>query len=1324
MNINGLQVDNFGVWSDLTISDLPDDLTVFYGPNEAGKSTLMNFIRTILFGFSVEKCQRFLTGPFGQQRRRMGGRLRINGYEGQYHVRRFADETEPLASAGDVRVTTVSGERAGGHKLAALLSGIDEAIYNNVFCVGMGEIQELSTLNDTQAAQFLYSLSTGTDRVSLVDVMRQLRAARQQLVGNGKPGLLTDLIQQRDKKRRQLEQLGRLTEQWGELRAEVTSLDEGIARLEAQREKLNRHSRTTEIAVALRPKWVRRQALETEIAGLGPPPELPDGIFERLRSIDDRIAHRQRERENLEQRRELLVHNEKDLDVRDGLQRHAARVKALIGQRTWISTLDEEVRRLESRSEEVEFEIQAELEKLGISQPDDGDHRLPTIDTETLSALRGPARLLKTAKRTLDAAKREASTHKAEAEQIAGEMTRQLGGKAELLDARDRGDVDRLMEKTSEFAQNARRRVKLGRDVRDMTERLDELQTSRVRLLQLQFQPRPVIVSLAVVFGLGSILVLSAIFGTAALIDESRRGFLFLVGAVTCGVAVGVKLLLDRTQRDMLDGAERERRELTTRIADADAEISRLDAIIPSGASFDHLLEAGNGADELDQLMPLDTQRRQALDRAAIAEKRAIEIATSMKNARLQWEKALAAVGLSTRLSPSQVEQLAGRAGNLTFLRHQFQDLQDQLERARREVGTVQDRILGLMSEALINPVSERPLEQLDQLGASLREHQIQIAKRSEFRRQIRELRRQGERIAGRVRRLQHKRTSLLTSAGASDDEHLQRLEERRQQTMNLNRQREVLVEDIAAALRASDDEALVRDELQRYGQEELQKRLAQYRDNATQVETQLKERLHRRGELTQQLKSLTANRQLPNAHIELATVERQLKDGLARWKELSATTNLLRRVYKRYEKDRQPETLGLASEFLGRMTGGRYTRIWTPLAEDVLLVDDSGGRSLPIEVLSRGTREQLFLALRLALVSGYARRGIRVPMVLDDVLVNFDVERTVAAVEVLTEFARAGHQLFVFTCHDHIVRVFQDFDAEIRDLPRHDNDVLSSRVVIDRDSLASSQSWEHEPHRGSSHEALPASPPATVAATSVGAETGSLVSGGFLGDAMLPKFATEPRLTLKETAEVASPGRQPVMPTSRPVVSPAATLNTDGLPTTSLSDFAVQAAVVSNSLAASVGQPATTEIDRSETIDKGGGAWAESREQEIAHSPPVRRTSDAQLAEAIRKGLIENQETEVVVSLDGIDVENESSTNTVERDPDEYEYVSVDVDDEEADEEADEEEDRDDEGFEDEDFDDELEDIEYEYVDEDGNIINAEDLTDDEDYEWVEEEE
>tara|TARA_E500000331_G_C16743253_1_gene491936 strand:- start:229 stop:516 length:288 start_codon:yes stop_codon:yes gene_type:complete len=76
-------------------------------------------------------------------------------------------------------------------------------------------------------------------------------------------------------------------------------------------------------------------------------------------------------------------------------------------------------------------------------------------------------------------------------------------------------------------------------------------------------------------------------------------------------------------------------------------------------------------------------------------------------------------------------------------------------------------------------------------------------------------------------------------------------------------------------------------------------------------------------------------------------------------------------------------------------------------------------------------------LALRLALVSQYARRGIRLPIVLDEVLVHLDMQRARATAEVLKDFAASGgHQIFLFTCHKHLVSLFTEMGADVRLLP------------------------------------------------------------------------------------------------------------------------------------------------------------------------------------------------------------------------------------------------------------------------------------------------
>ena len=149
MKITGLEVDGFGVWSGLKLDPLSEGLNVFFGPNEAGKTTLMQFVRSVLYGFTPER-QRYLPP------------LHVVGPNGRFLVSRNRSEEDPDAP-DEVSLSAPDGTRQGGHLLKVLLANIDEAIFNNVFAVGLDELQELGTLDDTEAASLLYSLSAGLD---------------------------------------------------------------------------------------------------------------------------------------------------------------------------------------------------------------------------------------------------------------------------------------------------------------------------------------------------------------------------------------------------------------------------------------------------------------------------------------------------------------------------------------------------------------------------------------------------------------------------------------------------------------------------------------------------------------------------------------------------------------------------------------------------------------------------------------------------------------------------------------------------------------------------------------------------------------------------------------------------------------------------------------------------------------------------------------------------------------------------------------------------------------------------------------------------------
>ncbi len=149
-------------------------------------------------------------------------------------------------------------------------------------------------------------------------------------------------------------------------------------------------------------------------------------------------------------------------------------------------------------------------------------------------------------------------------------------------------------------------------------------------------------------------------------------------------------------------------------------------------------------------------------------------------------------------------------------------------------------------------------------------------------------------------------------------------------------------------------------------------------------------------------------------------------------WSALRIARLLIDRARARYEEERQPAVVKAAQEYFAAMTLGRYEQIKAPLGEAVLRVVDANGAEKTPEQLSRGTREQLYLSLRFGLIEQFTERSGPLPIVVDEVLVNFDRER---ALEAARGFARLAkrHQVIAFTCHEWVVDLFREAEADTR---------------------------------------------------------------------------------------------------------------------------------------------------------------------------------------------------------------------------------------------------------------------------------------------------
>lgn len=178
--------------------------------------------------------------------------------------------------------------------------------------------------------------------------------------------------------------------------------------------------------------------------------------------------------------------------------------------------------------------------------------------------------------------------------------------------------------------------------------------------------------------------------------------------------------------------------------------------------------------------------------------------------------------------------------------------------------------------------------------------------------------------------------------------------------------------------------------------------------------------------QLEARLASEARERRGGELHLAEAGIKQRIAEAADRYITLSGAALLLGRAQERYERERQPEVVRQAERLFATMTEGRYPALSIPLGDGSIEVFDTHAAAKTSSLLSRGTAEQLYLALRLGLIAQLGETGHGLPVLMDDVLVNFDPGRKRGAAEAIAELA-SERQVVFFTCHPETVSLFAE---------------------------------------------------------------------------------------------------------------------------------------------------------------------------------------------------------------------------------------------------------------------------------------------------------
>lgn len=194
---------------------------------------------------------------------------------------------------------------------------------------------------------------------------------------------------------------------------------------------------------------------------------------------------------------------------------------------------------------------------------------------------------------------------------------------------------------------------------------------------------------------------------------------------------------------------------------------------------------------------------------------------------------------------------------------------------------------------------------------------------------------------------------------------------------------------------------------------DEEEKHLLQRKDEATRTQALTDQTLH----------ALRSARGGGEAEWQARDAARAMGEHARHWMRLRAASLLLAQAVERYRATNQQPLLMRASDLLAAIAAGSGNPI-TALKPDydknnrpVLQARRADGSTCMVDGMSEGTRDQLFLALRIAAIEQYAADKEPLPFIADDLFITSDDQRTVPGLQALAELG-AHTQVVLFTHH------------------------------------------------------------------------------------------------------------------------------------------------------------------------------------------------------------------------------------------------------------------------------------------------------------------
>ncbi|KFM99866.1 DNA double-strand break repair Rad50 ATPase [Bacillus clarus] len=935
-------------------------LTVLYGENEAGKSTIRSFMKSVLFGFPTRGQRRYEPKEGGKY----GGVITVQTEKyGLVKIERL-----PKTASGEVTVYFEDGKTGDEDILNDILSGMNESLFDSVFSFDMHGLQNIHHLDEVEIGNYLFSASAvGSDALLQLDKKLE-KEMDQRFKPNGRKPEINVSLQEIKKLQEKLNEWQGKISAYEKQVGQLKKSEEQLAYVRTEKESAEKRKQDYEILSALEPLVIEKRTYEKMLEEDAR--KFPINGTARYEAIKAKIEPLQVQIDSLHKRIEMVQSEIDSTQIDEELLQKESYVEELRMQHMSYENARQEMRDITGSIGNIEEEIEELQQQIGVTFEKERvlsfDISLATKELITQTVQK--ARELETKKMQLD------DRFKVAQEQLEAQEENIRHIKKQMLADKER---NALVEKEKSFQDVTFTSMGAERVKRKYEERAHTQQKKKrwqtVCLLLL--------------------LINTGVLLTSLFLDN--RAMLLISVIIFVGIVLSLVLY-----KDSSGGLQEELLALQQSAGGHHSE---------EAMSVRYQLEKD---EEIRKLFERESYKLQQMERAY----------DKVVSAYEEWERETFRVG-------EQVDTYKARYMFPTFYTHAhilpaFERI-EKMQQLYRELGKQVERkstlyeMISSFEHKLENVIGSADFDNLHVASERMQKEKEKRQAHKQLKEKVAEWQEESELLLHQLKQLLVERDGLWHIADSTNEEmflEAGRLAEKRddaeKQVGRLLPQIDLLEQRLTSLSLAENYKA--------EGYEETLKQEVTSIQNFLTKEKELTERIAKhRIEIANLEEGSTYGDLLHEWEMKKSQVREQVK----KWAAYATAKTVLTKTKQYYHEVHLPRILQESEEYFVYLTGGRYSKIFSPSETEPFIVERNDGMRFYSHELSQATAEQLYLSLRFALAKTFE---YDYPFIIDDSFVHFDALRTNRTIELIKEITK-DRQVIFFTCHAHLLSFFTE---------------------------------------------------------------------------------------------------------------------------------------------------------------------------------------------------------------------------------------------------------------------------------------------------------